>query len=116
MSDLALPRPSLLATFFQVTRFHIIAIACLACLTFGWLFSGERLWAALALCALDWFIVNLVNRVADLEEDRANGVVGTQLAAEYGRAFEIACAALLVGSLVAVHVVVPAVTPWRVAF
>jgi 4-hydroxybenzoate polyprenyltransferase len=116
MSDLALPRLPALSTFFHVTRFHIITIACLACLTFGWLFTTQWLWAAVGLCALDWFIVNLVNRVADLAEDRANGIVGTQLVADHGRAFEVACGALLVGSLVAVHFAAPALTPWRVAF
>lgn len=103
-------------TLFHLSRFHIISIACLACLTFGWLFSGERLWLALALCAVDWFIVNLVNRVADLAEDRANGIVGTDLASRHGKLFEWGCAALLVGSVVGVHLWVPALTPWRVAF
>ena len=74
------------------------------------------LWAAVALCALDWFIVNLVNRVADLAEDRANGIAGTELVSRHGRFFEVACGALLAGSLIAVHLVAPALTPWRVAF
>lgn len=116
MSELALPRPHPLAAFATVSRLHIIAIASLACLTFGWLFTGQRLWAALVLCALDWFIVNLVNRVADLVEDRANGIAGTDFIAAYGKAFEVACAALLVGSLGAVHFVAPELTGWRVAF
>jgi 4-hydroxybenzoate polyprenyltransferase len=103
-------------TMFHLSRFHIICIACLACLTFGWLFSGQRLWLALALCAVDWFIVNLVNRVADLAEDRANGIVGTDLVSAHGKLFEWGCGALMVGSLVAVHLLVPALTPWRVAF
>jgi 4-hydroxybenzoate polyprenyltransferase len=103
-------------TFFSISRFHIIAIASLACVTFGWLFSGQLAFAAAALCALDWFIVNLVNRVADLAEDRANGIAGTELVARRGRLFEIGCLALLAGSLVAVHLWMPAVTPWRIAF
>ncbi|MHB8876930.1 MAG: hypothetical protein ACYC8T_24805, partial [Myxococcaceae bacterium] len=70
--------------FFHLSRFHIIAIASLACVAFGWLFSGSFLWAAAALCALDWFIVNLTNRVADLAEDRINGIPGTDLISKNG--------------------------------
>ena len=99
-------------TFLHVSRFHIIAIASLACLTFGWLFSGERLWAAMALCALDWFIVNLTNRVADLAEDRANKIAGTALIERYGRPLEVGCATLLIGSLVAVHFVMLGLGLW----
>ena len=33
-----------------------------------------------AVAALDWFLVNLLNRVVDVPEDRANGIVGTDFA------------------------------------
>ena len=55
-----------LRVFAHVARPHILAIACGAALTFGWLMTGRYLWLAVALCALDWFVVNLMNRVADL--------------------------------------------------
>ena len=110
------PAASLLGDLFHITRFHIICIACLACLTFGWLFSGTQLWLAVALCAVDWFIVNLVNRVADLAEDRANGITGTDLIAKHGRFFEWFCLLLLPGFLLAVHLFEPRLTLLRVVF
>ena len=105
-----------LKTFFHLSRFHIIAIASLASLTFGWLFSGHYLWLAPATCALDWFIVNLQNRVVDLEEDRLNGIAGTDFAGGHARAFTITCFALLAGTLALGHLVEPRLTLWRVAF
>lgn len=104
------------ATFAAVSRLHILAIATVACLVFGWLLTGSWMLAAAAVCCLDWFIVNLVNRVADLAEDRENGIVGTDLIARHGRLFEIGCALLLLGSIVGVHFLAPSLTKWRVLF
>jgi 4-hydroxybenzoate polyprenyltransferase len=119
--DAPLPSPSApqatpLQTFFHLTRFHIIAIATLAALTFGWLMTGQRLWSAMVFCAIDWFVVNLVNRVVDLAEDRENGIVGTDLVARHAWLFTYGCHGLLVASLLLGHVVAPGLTPWRVAF
>lgn len=109
-------QPSALSLFFHLTRFHILAIASLACLTFGWLMTGRHLWLAAVFCVLDWFVVNLMNRVADLAEDRANGIVGTDLIARSGRLFEVGCALLAVASLVFGHFVAPQLTLARLAF
>ncbi len=103
-------------TFLHLTRFHIIAIATLAALTFGWLMTGRHLWLAMVFCAIDWFVVNLVNRVVDLAEDRANGIVGTDLVARSGSWFTWGCHGLLIASLVLGHFVYPDLTPWRLAF
>ena len=46
----------------KVGRWHIVAIATMAVFTFGWLFTGRYLWLLTLTCALDWYIVNLVNR------------------------------------------------------
>ncbi|MFL5320940.1 MAG: UbiA family prenyltransferase [Myxococcaceae bacterium] len=108
--------PSIFATFAALSRLHILAIASFACLVFGWLLTGSWLAAAAVLCCVDWFIVNLVNRVADLAEDRENGIVGTDLISAHGRLFELGCGALLVGSLVGVHLVAPQLTVYRVCF
>lgn len=105
-----------LQSFLHLTRFHIIAIAMLACLTFGWLMTGQQLWLPLLFCAVDWFIVNFANRVVDLAEDERNGIVGTELVARHGRLYEVVCWTLMVASLVVGHLVVPALTPWRMAF
>lgn len=109
-------QPSILATFAALSRLHILAIATFACLVFGWLLTGHWIVFAAVLCCVDWFIVNLVNRVADLAEDRSNGIVGTDLVSSHRRLFEVGCAALMIGSLVAAHVMMPWLTVYRVAF
>lgn len=103
-------------TFVYLCRLHIIAIATLAALTFGWLMSGRHLWAVMAFGAVDWFVVNLMNRVADLDEDRLNGIPGTEVVASRGRWLELGCAGLALASLAIGHLIAPGLTPWRVAF
>ncbi len=106
----------MLRTFASVSRLHIVAIASLGTFTFGWLFSGHYLWGLAAVCALDWFLVNLLNRVVDLKEDRLNAITGVELVARHRRAILIGGFALLFGSLVAVQLWQPRITPLRVAY
>ena len=61
-----------LALFASISRLHIVAIAALGTFTFGWVFTGQHPWLIAAVSALDWFLVNLLNRVVDIPEDRAN--------------------------------------------
>ena len=63
--------------FLGLGRFHIVAIAALAAVVFGWEFDGRMGFAAGGLVAFDWFLLNLMNRIADVPEDRHNGVSGT---------------------------------------
>ena len=58
-------------------RLHIVAIAGLAAVVFGWLFGGSLGWVAGGLVAFDWCLLNLFNRIADVPEDEKNGVPGT---------------------------------------
>lgn len=111
-----MPAMSPLRLFMSISRLHIVAIATLGTFTFGWLFTGQHLWALSAICALDWFIVNLLNRVVDLEEDRVNRITGVAFVDDHRRAIVIAGFALLVGSLVGIALVLPELTPLRLAF
>ena len=43
-----------------------------------------------AICALDWFIVNLLNRVVDLEEDKVNRITGVAFVDRNRRAIVVA--------------------------
>jgi 4-hydroxybenzoate polyprenyltransferase len=104
------------ALFASVSRLHIVAIATLGALTFGWLFTGKYLFGVAAIVALDWFLVNLLNRVADIPEDVANNIFGTREVEGHARAITIIGSATLVISLVLVHFVLPAITPFRIAF
>lgn len=58
-------------------RPHIVAIAGLAAIVFGWVLGGELAWVAGGLVAFDWCVLNLFNRIADVPEDERNGVEGT---------------------------------------
>jgi 4-hydroxybenzoate polyprenyltransferase len=110
------PRAGALSTLFQISRFHIICIASITSLTFGWLLTGRDLWLAPAVCALDWFLVNLMNRIADLVEDRVNGVPATEFVDKNARALTWGSVLLLVGSFPALYAVAPALFLPRVAF
>ncbi|MBN1336682.1 MAG: UbiA family prenyltransferase [Deltaproteobacteria bacterium] len=107
------PRLPLLAA--SLGRLHIVAIATAACLTFGWMFTGRWPLLAAGVAALDWFLVNLLNRTVDVPEDRANAVLAAEVASRHRRALVAAGLAVLVLSLVAIHLVAPELTGWRIA-
>lgn len=90
-----------LSTFLSISRFHIVVIAAMGTFTFGWLFTGVYPWALAGLCALDWFVVNLLNRVVDLDEDRHNRITGVAFVDKNRKAITVAGFTLLFGSLVA---------------
>lgn len=105
----------MLADAAAITRFHILLIGAVAAVVFGWLMTGRYPWAIGALAGLDWFLINLMNRVTDLAEDLQNGIRGTERVARRKTAITIGSALLLVGSIAATHLVWPALTPWRIA-
>lgn len=107
---------SLSALALSVLRVHIVAVAVMACAGFGWIFSGERAWAVAGICAVDWFVVNLVNRVTDIDEDRANQVVDADALARQRRLWIGVAIGALVVSLPAGHLIEPRLWPLRVAF
>ena len=100
----------------SISRLHIVVIAALGTFTFGWIFTGQYPWLLSAVCALDWFLVNLLNRVVDLREDEKNGIVGTDFVARHRHGITLLGLGLLASSLVAVLLVAPAITPLRVAY
>ena len=105
-----------LVLFASISRLHIIAIAALGTFTFGWLFTGSYPWALAGICALDWFVVNLLNKVVDLKEDRANRIVGTGFVARHRRALQVLGFSVLAGSLAAVHLVYPEILWLRLTY
>jgi 4-hydroxybenzoate polyprenyltransferase len=102
--------------FASISRFHIVAIAALGTLTMGWLFTGQHLYGIAAISALDWFIVNLLNRVVDINEDLQNGIRGTDFVLRKKRALTIVGGTLLVGSLIWTAFALPALTVWRILY
>lgn len=102
-----------LRIFASVSRLHIVAIASLGTFTFGWMFTGRHHLLLAAVTAFDWFLVNLLNRVVDRKEDEENAIVGTGFVARHRHPILGAGVAALVLSIPAVHLLAPAITPFR---
>ncbi|MFH2008214.1 MAG: UbiA family prenyltransferase [bacterium] len=103
-----------LATLASIGRLHIVAIAVMGCFTFGWIFTGRYPWLIAAVCGLDWFVVNLLNRAVDLKEDQLNRIAGTDFVARHRTVVLWVGFVALVISLVAVTFWEPVLTPLRV--
>jgi 4-hydroxybenzoate polyprenyltransferase len=108
-----LKKPALKA-FIRVARLHISFIAGLAAFTFGWVLTGVYPWLIATVCALDWFIVNLINRVVDADEDKANGITDMEFVDQHSRLLLGIGVFLLFVSLAVVHFVNPAITALRI--
>jgi len=100
--------------FADVSRIHITTLAALSVFTFGWLFVGIYPWFITAVCALDWYIVNLINRTADLEEDRVNDIAGTVFVQRHRNILLWVIFPFLLLSLIGVHFLNPALTGLRI--
>ena len=100
--------------FLTVGRPHITVIAALGSFTFGWLLSGRYLWFLTLVVALDWYVVNLINRTVDLREDAYNAISGTAFVRGYRRPFLGWGLFLLFSSLLVVFFVYPALTVVRI--
>lgn len=114
MNPLSLSKKSIWWRFTEVSRIHIVAIAAMGVFTFGWLFTGTYPWLLTFICALDWYIVNLLNMAVDLKEDRANRIAGIEFVRLYKKRLTLTIFLILLISLVAVHLVNPAITVLRI--
>jgi 4-hydroxybenzoate polyprenyltransferase len=106
---------SLLSDALAIVRYHIVLCSMGGMLVFGWLETGRYLWGLSLVVAVDWFVINLLNRVTDVAEDRKNGIQGTERVARASTPLAIACFTLLAASFLVTHRLWPALTPWRVA-
>ena len=97
----------------SLLRLHIVGIATCAALVFSWLMTGHHGVAAAAICAFDWLVINLLNRITDVDEDRANGIPATNLVARHPRAFYAGTGLGLAASFAVTHALVPELTAWR---
>lgn len=103
----------LMAEIAAIARFHILLVAIIASVVFGWLMSGAYLWLAAGFCGLDWFLINLLNRVTDVDEDTRNKIPGTRYIARHHRGVAIFGFGLMLASL-AVHLFwLPELFGWR---
>ncbi|MDI1442876.1 UbiA family prenyltransferase [Polyangium sp. 6x1] len=116
MSEAALaPASSALADALAIARYHIVLVAMAACVVFGWLMTGRYLPLVALVVGLDWFLINLMNRITDIDEDLKNGIRGTERVARRKRLLTVGSVLLMVGSFVATHLVWPSLTPFRIA-
>lgn len=117
-SAAALPSPrstSAFADALAIARYHIMLVAMTACIVFGWLMTGRYLpWLAIVV-GLDWFLINLMNRITDIDEDLKNGIQGTERVARRKRLLTILSLVLMGGSFLGTHLVWPGLTPYRIA-
>ncbi len=97
----------------SILRLHILAIAVLAALVFGRILTGALLVDVALLGGLDWLLINLLNRVTDVEEDAANRIRGTERLVGRHRLVLGSWTLLLVASTAAGHALRPELTPWR---
>ncbi|MFH1532599.1 MAG: UbiA family prenyltransferase [Pseudomonadota bacterium] len=100
----------------SVGRLHITAIAALGTFTFGWLFTGLHPWLLAGVSALDWTLVNLLNRVVDLQEDRVNEIPGTDFVGRHQQGIRRGGLLVLAISLVLLHPLLGAVTGLRLTY
>ncbi|MCA9520442.1 MAG: UbiA family prenyltransferase [Myxococcales bacterium] len=61
-----------LSMFLGASRFHIVIISFLATMTFSWLFSGIFGPLVALVVAIDWWILDVGNKISDLAEDLRN--------------------------------------------
>ena len=104
---------SLLRDVVSILRLHIILVAVTAAVVFGWLFTGRYLVGIALVGGLDWLVINLLNRVTDLDEDLANAIRGTERVARRKRAFLAGTLVLMLASFPAIHLVYPELTALR---
>lgn len=106
---------SAFADALAIARYHIMLVAMTACIVFGWLMTGRYLpWLAVVV-GLDWFLINLMNRITDIDEDLKNGIQGTERVARRKRMLTLVSLVLMGGSFLVTHWVWPGLTPYRVA-
>jgi len=97
----------------SILRLHIIAIAIMAALTFGLILTDALLVTVALLGGLDWLLINLLNRVTDVEEDIANKIRGTERLVGKHHLVLGAWVTIELGSLILGHVLYPELTPFR---
>ena len=108
-------KPGLIADALAIARYHIVLGAMTACVTFGWIFTGKYPFGVAAVVGIDWFLINLMNRITDIAEDLKNGIPGTARVAAQKPALTVLAAVVLLGSFAVTTYLWPALLPWRVA-
>jgi 4-hydroxybenzoate polyprenyltransferase len=113
MQNIALAEKNIFL-FIKVSRIHIAALAAMGTFTFGWLFTGDYPWLLTGVCALDWYIVNLLNIAVDLKEDSVNKITGTEFISRHKKRLIEIIIIVLISSIVLIHLLNPFITALRI--
>jgi 4-hydroxybenzoate polyprenyltransferase len=97
-----------------VIRFPITLIGMMSTVAMGWLLTQRYLIGLAAVVGIDWFLINLMNRVTDIEEDLRNQIPGTERIARRKGLITLGCFVLQIGSIVVTHLIWPHLTPFRI--
>ena len=114
MTTAPFTKSSLFWDALAIARYHIMLVAMVACVVFGWLMTGRYPVALALVVGLDWFLINLMNRVTDIDEDLKNQIPGTERVARRKKLLTAVAFALMGGSFLVTFLVWPSLTVWRV--
>jgi 4-hydroxybenzoate polyprenyltransferase len=98
------------------SRLHIVLIAFLGTLTYGWLFTGSHAWGVACWAALDWLLLDLGNKLSDLPEDLVNNPVEAGWVSRHQRALLAFTIGLFVLSLLPTALLCPSLLVPRLLF
>lgn len=94
-------------------RIHIVLIAVMGTLVFGWLITDTYLVGVALVVGLDWLLINLMNRLSDIREDLANRIPATEKIQDRHRAIVAIFIVVFGGSLLCTWFWRPELTGWR---
>jgi 4-hydroxybenzoate polyprenyltransferase len=86
----------------------------MAQLVFGWIFAESYGFLLSVFVGIDWFLINLMNRITDIDEDLKNGIPGTERVARQKRALTWFSVGLMAASFAVSHTMWPWLTPFRI--
>jgi 4-hydroxybenzoate polyprenyltransferase len=94
-------------------RIHIVLIAVMGTMVFGWLITDRYLYGVALVVGLDWLLINLMNRLSDIPEDLANRIPATEKIQNRRHAIIAVFAVVFAGSLLFTWFWRPELTGWR---
>lgn len=100
----------------SAARLHIVLIAALGTLTYGWLMTGRQVLDLALLAGLDWLILDLGNKLSDLPEDEINSPAEAALVRAHARLIATSLIVLFAGSLAWTGLSRPRLVPARLLF
>ena len=99
----------------SIARYHIMLVAMAGMVTFSFLLTNKYQWSLALVVAVDWFLINLMNRITDIAEDLKNGIPGTERVARQKTFLTWLSVFVMVSSFAVTIWIWPELTAYRVA-